>query len=92
MASCSAAPPNSIMPPMSSPVTGEPSRSSYAGTVMAAPDVGAEALDITIQVWAWRTGPCGMLSRMSAPSKRTQVHRHPERGDYDRATIDQILD
>lgn len=29
---------------------------------------------------------------MSAPSKRTQVHRHPERGDYDRATIDQILD
>ena len=51
MASCSAAPPNSIMPPMSSPVTGEPSRSSYAGTVMAAPDVGAEALDITIPVW-----------------------------------------
>jgi uncharacterized protein len=35
---------------------------------------------------------CGMLSRMSAPTKRTQVHRHPERGDYDRATIDQILD
>ena len=24
--------------------------------------------------------------------QRTQVHRHPERGDYDRATIDQILD
>ena len=35
---------------------------------------------------------CGMLSRMSAPTKRTQVHRHPERGDYDRDTIDQILD
>jgi uncharacterized protein len=33
-----------------------------------------------------------MLSRMPASSKRTQVHRHPERGDYDRATIDQILD
>ena len=33
-----------------------------------------------------------MLSRMPAPTKRTQVHRHPERGDYDRATIDQILD
>jgi nitroimidazol reductase NimA-like FMN-containing flavoprotein (pyridoxamine 5'-phosphate oxidase superfamily) len=33
-----------------------------------------------------------MLSRMSAPSKRTQVHRHPERGDYDRATIAAILD
>ena len=29
---------------------------------------------------------------MPAPSKRAQVHRHPERGDYDRATIDQILD
>jgi hypothetical protein len=29
---------------------------------------------------------------MSAPSKRTQVHRHPERGDYDRATIAAILD
>jgi nitroimidazol reductase NimA-like FMN-containing flavoprotein (pyridoxamine 5'-phosphate oxidase superfamily) len=29
---------------------------------------------------------------MSAPSHRTQVHRHPERGDYDRATIDRILD
>jgi nitroimidazol reductase NimA-like FMN-containing flavoprotein (pyridoxamine 5'-phosphate oxidase superfamily) len=27
-----------------------------------------------------------------APSERTQVHRHPERGDYDRATIDAILD
>jgi uncharacterized protein len=26
------------------------------------------------------------------PSKRTQVHRHPERGAYDRATIDAILD
>jgi uncharacterized protein len=33
-----------------------------------------------------------MLSRMPAPTKRTQVHRHPERGDYDRATIDAILD
>jgi nitroimidazol reductase NimA-like FMN-containing flavoprotein (pyridoxamine 5'-phosphate oxidase superfamily) len=33
-----------------------------------------------------------MLSRMSAPTTRTQVHRHPERGDYDRATIDSILD
>lgn len=29
---------------------------------------------------------------MSAPTKRTQVHRHPERGDYDRVTIDGILD
>jgi nitroimidazol reductase NimA-like FMN-containing flavoprotein (pyridoxamine 5'-phosphate oxidase superfamily) len=29
---------------------------------------------------------------MPAPSERTQVHRHPERGDYDRATIDAILD
>jgi nitroimidazol reductase NimA-like FMN-containing flavoprotein (pyridoxamine 5'-phosphate oxidase superfamily) len=28
----------------------------------------------------------------SAPSERTRVHRHPERGDYDRATIDAILD
>ena len=27
-----------------------------------------------------------------APSSRTRVHRHPERGDYDRATIDAILD
>jgi len=27
-----------------------------------------------------------------APSERTQVRRHPERGDYDRATIDAILD
>ena len=27
-----------------------------------------------------------------APSERTRVHRLPERGDYDRATIDQILD
>jgi nitroimidazol reductase NimA-like FMN-containing flavoprotein (pyridoxamine 5'-phosphate oxidase superfamily) len=33
-----------------------------------------------------------MLSRMPAPSQRTRVHRHPERGDYDRATIDAILD
>jgi uncharacterized protein len=33
-----------------------------------------------------------MLSRMSAPTERTQVHRHPERGDYDRPTIDAILD
>ena len=27
-----------------------------------------------------------------APTERTTVHRHPERGDYDRATIDAILD
>jgi uncharacterized protein len=27
-----------------------------------------------------------------APSQRTRVHRHPERGAYDRATIDAILD
>jgi nitroimidazol reductase NimA-like FMN-containing flavoprotein (pyridoxamine 5'-phosphate oxidase superfamily) len=27
-----------------------------------------------------------------APSQRTSVHRHPERGAYDRATIDAILD
>ncbi len=33
-----------------------------------------------------------MLSRMPTPTQRTQVHRHPERGDYDRATIDAILD
>jgi nitroimidazol reductase NimA-like FMN-containing flavoprotein (pyridoxamine 5'-phosphate oxidase superfamily) len=33
-----------------------------------------------------------MLSRVPAPTERTQVHRHPERGDYDRATIDAILD
>ena len=33
-----------------------------------------------------------MLFRMSAPTERTQVHRPPERGDYDRATIDAILD
>jgi nitroimidazol reductase NimA-like FMN-containing flavoprotein (pyridoxamine 5'-phosphate oxidase superfamily) len=29
---------------------------------------------------------------MPAPSERTQVHRHPERGNYDRDTIDAILD
>jgi nitroimidazol reductase NimA-like FMN-containing flavoprotein (pyridoxamine 5'-phosphate oxidase superfamily) len=29
---------------------------------------------------------------MPAPTERTQVHRHPERGDYDRGTIDRILD
>ena len=28
----------------------------------------------------------------SAPSERTRVHRHPERGDYDRLTINEILD
>jgi len=28
----------------------------------------------------------------TAPSERTRVHRHPERGDYDRPTIDAILD
>ena len=33
-----------------------------------------------------------MLSRMPAPTQRTQVHRHPERGDYGRDTIDQILE
>jgi hypothetical protein len=33
-----------------------------------------------------------MLSRMPAPTERTQVHRHPERGEYDRETIDAILD
>lgn len=27
-----------------------------------------------------------------APSERARVHRHPERGGYDRATIDAILD
>jgi nitroimidazol reductase NimA-like FMN-containing flavoprotein (pyridoxamine 5'-phosphate oxidase superfamily) len=27
-----------------------------------------------------------------APSERTRVHRHPERGDYDRDTIERILD
>jgi hypothetical protein len=27
-----------------------------------------------------------------APTERTQVHRHPERADYDRETIDAILD
>lgn len=29
---------------------------------------------------------------MNAPSDRTQVHRHPERGQYDRATIHRVLD
>jgi uncharacterized protein len=33
-----------------------------------------------------------MLSRMSAPTERTQVHRLPDRGAYDRETIDAILD
>jgi uncharacterized protein len=33
-----------------------------------------------------------MLSRMPAPTDRTQVHRLPERGVYDRETIDAILD
>ncbi len=28
----------------------------------------------------------------SSPSERTRVHRHPERGAYDRETIDAILD
>jgi nitroimidazol reductase NimA-like FMN-containing flavoprotein (pyridoxamine 5'-phosphate oxidase superfamily) len=27
-----------------------------------------------------------------APTERTKIHRHPERGDYDRGTIDAILD
>jgi nitroimidazol reductase NimA-like FMN-containing flavoprotein (pyridoxamine 5'-phosphate oxidase superfamily) len=30
--------------------------------------------------------------RDGAPSDRTRVHRHPERGSYDRAQIDAILD
>ena len=29
---------------------------------------------------------------VDAPSERTRVHRHPERGDYDRSTVDAILD
>jgi len=29
---------------------------------------------------------------LSVPSPRTKVRRHPERGDYERATIDAILD
>jgi nitroimidazol reductase NimA-like FMN-containing flavoprotein (pyridoxamine 5'-phosphate oxidase superfamily) len=33
-----------------------------------------------------------MLSRMPAPTARTQVHRLPERGVYARETIDAILD
>jgi nitroimidazol reductase NimA-like FMN-containing flavoprotein (pyridoxamine 5'-phosphate oxidase superfamily) len=33
-----------------------------------------------------------MLCRMPAPTERTQVHRIPDRGRYDRATIDPILD
>jgi hypothetical protein len=33
-----------------------------------------------------------MLSRMSAPTARTQVHRLPERGVYERDTIEGILD
>jgi nitroimidazol reductase NimA-like FMN-containing flavoprotein (pyridoxamine 5'-phosphate oxidase superfamily) len=33
-----------------------------------------------------------MLSRMPAPTPRTQVHRLPERGVYDREQIDRILD
>jgi uncharacterized protein len=33
-----------------------------------------------------------MLSRMRAPTERTQVHRIPDRGRYDRETIDPILD
>ncbi|HTG47262.1 MAG TPA: pyridoxamine 5'-phosphate oxidase family protein [Actinomycetota bacterium] len=28
----------------------------------------------------------------AAPSERAQVHRHPERADYDRATVERILD
>jgi nitroimidazol reductase NimA-like FMN-containing flavoprotein (pyridoxamine 5'-phosphate oxidase superfamily) len=27
-----------------------------------------------------------------APTERTQVHRHPERGEYDRETVHQVLD
>ena len=33
-----------------------------------------------------------MLPRVKAPTERTQVHRLPERGVYDRETIDAILD
>jgi nitroimidazol reductase NimA-like FMN-containing flavoprotein (pyridoxamine 5'-phosphate oxidase superfamily) len=33
-----------------------------------------------------------MLSRMPAPTERTQVHRIPERGVYDREAIERILD
>jgi nitroimidazol reductase NimA-like FMN-containing flavoprotein (pyridoxamine 5'-phosphate oxidase superfamily) len=37
--------------------------------------------------------PLGSIQGMAeAPSQRTRVHRHPERGAYDRATIDAILD
>jgi nitroimidazol reductase NimA-like FMN-containing flavoprotein (pyridoxamine 5'-phosphate oxidase superfamily) len=33
------------------------------------------------------------MARMpEAPSERTQIRRHPERGDYERASIDAILD
>lgn len=34
----------------------------------------------------------GGMSEASPPSDRTQVKRHPERGAYDRTTIDAILD
>ena len=33
-----------------------------------------------------------MLCRMPAPTERTQVHRIPDRGHYERGTIDPILD
>jgi uncharacterized protein len=33
-----------------------------------------------------------MLCRVKAPTERTQVHRIPERGHYDREAIDAILD
>jgi uncharacterized protein len=33
-----------------------------------------------------------MAAMPEAPSERTRVRRHPERGDYDRAAVDAILD
>ncbi len=38
------------------------------------------------------SGTVSIPAMSAAPSGRTRVHRHPERGDYDRATIDAILD
>lgn len=37
-------------------------------------------------------GTPGETGRAKAPSDRTRVRRHPDRGHYDRATIDAILD
>ena len=36
--------------------------------------------------------PATEPTRTGAPSQRTRVHRHPERADYSRATVDAILD